>query len=176
MPHRADDLIGLRLSGPTRPRMTPMPSAGGVKARTTRGPNTGRASGGRTGAPRGTARRPMGLVDYTLAKRALLRDFHLGLLRKPDICDAHPELLRAGRYLGQEASRPCPVCEEGGDLRLLAYVFATGLRQHNGRAFAVAEAIKLAAKQRSASCYVVEVCLECSWNHLAEAFVSRSAG
>ena len=151
MPHRADDLIGLRLSGPTRPRMTPMPSAGGVKARATRGP-------------------------YTLAKRALLRDFHLGLLRKPDICDAHPELLRAGRYLGQEASRPCPVCEEGGDLRLLAYVFATGLRQHNGRAFAVAEAIKLAAKQRSASCYVVEVCLECSWNHLAEAFVSRSAG
>ena len=119
----------------------------------------------------------MGLVDYTLAKRALLRDFHLGLLRKPDICDAHPELLRAGRYLGQEASRPCPVCEDGaGDLRLLAYVFAEGLRQHNGRAFAVTEAIKLAAKQRSASCYVVEVCLECSWNHLAEAFVSRSAG
>jgi hypothetical protein len=116
----------------------------------------------------------MGLVDYTLAKRALLRDFRRGLLRKPDICDAHPELLRAGRYLGQEASRPCPVCE-AGDLRLLAYVFADGLRQHNGRAFGVSEAIALAARQRSASCYVVEVCLDCSWNHLSEAFLTRSA-
>jgi hypothetical protein len=116
----------------------------------------------------------MGTVDYTLAKRALLRDFRRGILSKPDICDAHPELLRAGRYLGQEASRPCPVCEEG-DLRLLAYVFADTLRQHNGRAFGVNEALSLAARQRSAACYVVEVCLDCSWNHLAEAFLSRSA-
>ena len=144
--------------------------------RAARGPGSGLGSG-RTGGntPRGgTARARMGLVDYTLAKRALLRDFRRGLLRKPDICDAHPELLRAGRYLGQEASRPCPVCEDG-DLRLLAYVFADGLRQNNGRAFGVNEAMALAARQRSASCYVVEVCLDCSWNHLSEAFLTRSA-
>ncbi len=26
------------------------------------------------------------------------------------------------------------------------------------------------------TCYVVEVCTDCSWNHLSEAFVARSAG
>jgi hypothetical protein len=114
-------------------------------------------------------------VDYTLAKRALLRDFRRGILSKPDICDAHPELLRAGRYLGQEARRPCPVCEEG-DLRLLAYVYADSLRANNGRAFKVPEAMALARRYRGGACYVVEVCLECSWNHLAEAFHGRPTG
>jgi hypothetical protein len=112
------------------------------------------------------------VVDYTLAKRALLRDFRQGLLSKPDICDAHPELLRAGRYLGQEATRPCPVCD-AWDLRLLAYVFADTLRANNGRAFEVREAMALASGHRGGACYVVEVCLNCSWNHLSEAFLAR---
>jgi hypothetical protein len=116
----------------------------------------------------------MGAVDYTLAKRALLRNFKRGLLSKPEICDAHPELVRAGRYLGQEAASKCPVCEDG-DLRVLAYVFADGLRQNSGRAFRVDEALALARSLRTAACYVVEVCIDCSWNHLAEAFMTRSA-
>ena len=70
----------------------------------------------------------IGVVDYTLAKRALLRDFRRGLLSRFDICDAHPELLRAARYLGQRAHRPCPVCRNE-ELRLLAYVFADGLKR-----------------------------------------------
>src|SRR5262249_41789411 len=100
--------------------------------------------------------------------------FRLGLLSKPDICDAHPELVRAGRYLGEEAPAPCPVCEDG-DLRVLAYVFADTLRQNNGRALRVADALALARSQRAAACYVVEVCIDCSWNHLAEAFLTSSA-
>ena len=75
----------------------------------------------------------MGVVDYTLAKRALIRDFRTGLLSRLEICDAHPELLRAARYLGVEASRPCPVCKRF-ELRLLAYVYADGLNGNNGRA------------------------------------------
>jgi hypothetical protein len=117
----------------------------------------------------------MGVVDYTLAKRALLRDFRSGLLSRLEICDAHPELLRAAKYLGADASRPCPVCR-GNELRLLAYVYADGLKQNNGRAFEVQEALDLAAGQRSGAAYVVEVCTDCSWNHLAEAFMVRSAG
>ena len=65
----------------------------------------------------------MGVVDYTLAKRALLRNFRQGLLSRLEICDAHPELLRAAKYLGESASRPCPVCRSY-ELRLLAYVYA----------------------------------------------------
>src|ERR671932_637714 len=88
----------------------------------------------RQSRPRG--RDALGVVDYTLAKRALLREFRSGLLSRLEICDAHPELLRAARYVGAGASRPCPVCA-GSELRLLAYVFADGLKAHNGRAFEV---------------------------------------
>jgi hypothetical protein len=117
----------------------------------------------------------MGVVDYTLAKRALLRNFRGGLLSRLDICDAHPELLRAARYLGEDARRPCPVCSSR-ELRLLAYVYADGLKGNNGRAFEVEEALAIAARQRGGACYVVEVCVDCSWNHLAEAFMARTAG
>jgi hypothetical protein len=115
----------------------------------------------------------MGVVDYTLAKRALLRDFRQGLLSRLEICDAHPELLRAARYLGESATRPCPVCRSH-ELRLLAYVYADGLQRNNGRAFEVSEGLELAAQQRGGACYVVEVCTGCEWNHLAEAFMART--
>jgi hypothetical protein len=120
-------------------------------------------------------REELGVVDYTLAKRALLRDFRCGLLSRLEICDAHPELLRAARYLGSQASGPCPVCR-GRELRLLAYVFADGLRRDNGRAFELREGLELAARQRGGACYVVEVCTDCNWNHLSEAFMARTAG
>jgi len=123
--------------------------------------------------PAAKRNRDMGVVDYTLAKRALLRDFRRGLLSRLEICDAHPELLRAARYLGESATRPCPVCRNY-DLRLLAYVYADGLSRNNGRAFEVAEGLELAAKQRGGACYVVEVCTECNWNHVAEAFLART--
>ncbi|MGH2740146.1 MAG: DUF5318 family protein [Actinomycetota bacterium] len=125
----------------------------------------------------GNGKRPgrLGVVDYTLAKRALLRDFRRGLVSRLDICDAHPELLRAARYVGENAERRCPVCERR-DLRLLAYVYGDNLNRNNGRVWAIPTAMTLAARCRNGACYVVEVCTWCSWNHLAEAFVGRSAG
>jgi hypothetical protein len=131
-----------------------------------------RTAGNGTKAKR---REELGVVDYTLAKRALLRDFRCGLLSRFEICDAHPELLRAAKYLGSDASGPCPVCKRR-ELRLLAYVFADGLRRDNGRAFELREGLELAARQRGGACYVVEVCTGCNWNHLSEAFRVRSAG
>src|SRR5438445_13768267 len=86
----------------------------------------------------------MGVVDYTLAKRALLREFRQGLLSRLEICDAHPELLRAARYLGTQAPHPCPVCD-ASELRLLAYVYGDGMNRDNGRAFEVEEALSMAA-------------------------------
>src|SRR3954466_6174113 len=71
-------------------------------------------------APGGGRRRQLlGIVDYTLAKRALLREFRGGLLSRFEICDAHPELLRAARYMGEPSSRTCPVCDRD-ELKLLA--------------------------------------------------------
>lgn len=124
----------------------------------------------------GNGHRPhLAAVDYTLAKRALLRDFRTGLLSEFDICDAHPDLMRAARHVGEETTKECPVCDRRG-LRLLAYVFADELHRDNGRVWELERALRLAAETRDGTCYVVEVCTDCSWNHLSEAFVARHAG
>jgi len=117
----------------------------------------------------------LGVVDYTLAKRSILRDVRRGLLAMTEICDAHPELLRAARHVGEQASRQCPVCDRD-DLRLLAYVYADELKRDNGRVWAIDKALALTASCRNGTCYIVEVCTGCSWNHLAEALVGRTAG
>ena len=63
------------------------------------------------------------MIDYTLAKRALIRDARRGMLSVADLCDAHPELMRAAKHVGEPTTSDCPVC--GKDkLVLLAYVFA----------------------------------------------------
>ena len=133
----------------------------------------GNGSGNGHGARGG--HRLLGSVDYTLAKRALLREFRVGLLSRLDICDAHPELLRAAKYVGEPASRACPVCARDR-LRLLAYVYADDLKADNGRVWDLKHALTLAAEHRGGSCYVVEVCTDCSWNHLSQAFTARFAG
>jgi hypothetical protein len=117
----------------------------------------------------------LGVVDYTLAKRALLRNVRRGLVSVLDICDAHPELMRAARHVGEETTRSCPVCDRPG-LRRLAYVYADELKRDNGRVWAINQALTLAARCRNGVCYVVEVCTSCSWNYLSEAFVARTAG
>lgn len=120
-------------------------------------------------------RAALGVVDYTLAKRALLRDARRGLLSRTDLCDAHPELMRAARNVGEDSRRACPVCDEL-PLRLVAYVYADDLKANNGRVWSIRDALKKAASSRNGTCYVVEVCTGCAWNHLHEAFVARSAG
>jgi hypothetical protein len=112
-------------------------------------------------------------VDYTLAKRALLAQVRTGLLGRSDICDAHPELLRAARNVGEHSRRDCPVCART-KLRLLAYVYGDSLRHDNGRVWPLDVGLSMAADRPGAWCYVVEVCTECQWNHLSEAFVARA--
>ena len=116
----------------------------------------------------------MAVVDYTLAKRAALRGVQRGVLNRAEICDAHPELMRAARHVGESSSRPCPVCDHP-DLRLLAFVYADQLKRDSGRIWELQKALRLAASHPGAACYVVEVCVSCSWNHLSESFTCRSA-
>jgi hypothetical protein len=136
-----------------------------------------RATTSATGSTRRkrSARARLGVVDYRLAKRSILRQARHGLISLNEICDAHPELLRAARYVGEQASRSCPVCD-GPDLRLLAYVYADGLKRNNGRVWERDKALAIAASCKGGACYIVEVCTGCSWNHLTEAFVERSVG
>ena len=106
-------------------------------------------------------------VDYSLARRAVLRDLRAGRLDRLDVCDAHPELVRAGRHIGEPASGDCPVCGRT-NLRLVSYVYGDALRNANGRCISTpTELQKLEAAHEEFSRYVVEVCLDCRWNHLA---------
>jgi len=87
----------------------------------------------------------------------------------PDVCDAQPELLRVARNLGRETAAVCPICDEAN---LVHVSFAFGPRlPASGRALGAGELGKLARRAGELSCYVVEVCTSCSWNHLLRMFV-----
>jgi hypothetical protein len=105
-------------------------------------------------------------VDYALARRAVLRDLRAGRLERDDVCDAHPELLRAGRHIGQPTDQACPVCGQG-HLRLVSYVYGDALARANGRCITSGRELeRLDAAHEEFTRYVVEVCVDCRWNHL----------
>ena len=49
-----------------------------------------------------------GHVEYRLARNAVVSEFKKGRLSRLDVCDAHPELLRAARNVGMALSEDCP--------------------------------------------------------------------
>ena len=93
-----------------------------------------------------------------------------GSLDTADVCDAHPELIRAGRNIGEQSEAPCPVCSHES-LRCVRYVYGEELRHNNGRVVYPQEWLaELTLQHDQFTCYVVEVCIDCSWNHLVSAF------
>jgi len=119
------------------------------------------------GVVRASTLRPVpSVTDYALARRAVLRDFRSGALTRLDVCDAHPELMRAAQNIGVDMGDQCPVCGDS-NLRLVSYVYGEKLKQANGRAISdTSELLKLGASCDEFACYDVEVCLDCRWNHL----------
>lgn len=105
-------------------------------------------------------------VDYTLRKRSTLRDFRKGRLSRYEVCDAHPEMRRIATNVGEHTSSVCPVCKRE-KLRLLNFVYGDELDRDNGRVFPTRTIFNgLRNKYRVFTCYVVEVCVSCDWNHL----------
>jgi len=110
-----------------------------------------------------------GRVEYLLARNAVVREYRKGRLSRLDVCDAHPELLRAARNLGHPSGEPCPICEEA-DLVEVTFVFGSRLPS-GGRCVATQiELTRYWRRKDPVVCYVVEVCAECSWNHLARMY------
>jgi hypothetical protein len=110
-----------------------------------------------------------GQVDYRLARNSVISEFRKGRLSRLDVCDAHPELLRAAASVGEETGEDCPICEET-KVRLVSYVFGSRLPPSGKCVSSKAELAKLSRAGRDLACYVVEVCPHCSWNHLAQTF------
>jgi hypothetical protein len=120
-------------------------------------------------------RAPRQVVDYSLRKRALLRDVYSGRVGTYEVCDASPYLLSAARVHGEAIDERCPVCRRE-NLTHVHYVYGDELKQSAGQARSRAELPALARTVREVQVYVVEVCRGCGWNHLVEQFLlGRSA-
>ena len=118
-----------------------------------------------------------GRIDYRMARRALLRDVRTGLRSTYDVCDAHPDLVRAGRHVGEPIEDPCPICEEDATLRLVTFIFGRHIGRHSGRVVERAGLDRMRQRYGQLNVYTVEVCTECSWHHLRESFwLGREAG
>lgn len=110
------------------------------------------------------------VVDYGLAKRAVVGSLRAGRTSLRDVCDAQPYLLRAARHFGERTARLCPVCEKE-NVTDVTYVYGDSLGRHAGQAKVTSELAVMAHDYDEFRVYVVEVCQGCSWNHLTVSYV-----
>ncbi len=110
-----------------------------------------------------------GLIDHRLARQGLINEYRRGRLGRDQVCDAHPELIRAAQNVGTPLEAPCPICD-AHELRLVTYVFGPQLPAH-GRCVSAAKELALLNRRRDElAAYVVEACVACRWNHLRKVF------
>lgn len=105
------------------------------------------------------------VVEFGLVRHALLAKLAAGVLRAADICDAHPELMRAARNLGRSTGETCPVCSDV-ELVEVTYVFGARLPSGGTCPSSRAELLELERRADPVQCYAVEVCTGCSFHHL----------
>lgn len=115
---------------------------------------------------------PRDVLSYALARRAALETMRRGGAFNSDYCDADPTLLRAAKHHGESVDRDCPVCRRP-DLVEVTWVFGAQLGALSGSARAQAQLPDMAHEHGSFRVHVVEVCHQCTWNHLV---VSYSLG
>lgn len=113
------------------------------------------------------------VTDYSLARRAVLQDLRAGRVTRAEVCDAQQELLRAARNYGEASEASCPVCD-GDSVVEVSFVFGDRLARNNGRVVATDEIARYVAID-GVRCYRVEVCPDCSWNHLRRAYLGAAA-
>jgi hypothetical protein len=111
------------------------------------------------------------VIDYALARRAVLTGLMTGRVRQEDACDAHIYLRRAARYHGEPTGETCPVCADN-DLVHVTYAYGECFNTDtNGRAWATRDIPDLARRLPEFTVFVVEVCVGCGWNHLVTSAV-----
>jgi Family of unknown function (DUF5318) len=115
------------------------------------------------------------VVDYSLQKRAVLRELFSGRIGVYEVCDASPYLKNAARFHGEPTDQRCPVCRRE-NLTYVHYIYGDELKQSAGQARTSAELASLAKTLREFQVYVVEVCRACDWNHLVEQYLLGGGG
>lgn len=118
-------------------------------------------------------------IDYRMARRALLRDVRAGLRSPREVCDAHPDLVRAGRSIGEVRDADCPICDADRLRQVLYGFYGKGPTRRSGRALTRAALEAVVERYGEVAVYVVEVCPSCRWHHLLESYWlqrTRAAG
>jgi len=110
-----------------------------------------------------------GCVEYRLARNAAVREFKKGRLSRLDVCDAHPELMRAAQNIGVSTEDECPICEAAPVVHV-TFAFGPGLPASGRCLSSPGELAKMWKRKDAVACYVVEVCVACRWNHLDRMF------
>ena len=105
-----------------------------------------------------------GQVDHRLARQHLINEYRRGRLSQEQVCDAHPELIRAAKNVGT-ASTAVPDLRGGPaaprHVRLRARLPA------HGKCVTTAKELRaLDRRHEELSAYVVEACVACHWHHL----------
>src|ERR1700744_3954383 len=95
-------------------------------------------------------------VEYRIVRNGVVREVDRGKLLKTDVCDAHPELLRAARNVGKATKEVCPICDDG---RLVTVTFVFGAKlPPGGRCPGTAAELKaLTRREEPVLCYEGEV-------------------
>jgi Family of unknown function (DUF5318) len=109
-----------------------------------------------------------GVVSYRMARRAVLAAVQSGQRGRSEVCDAHPELVRAAVHHGHATGEDCPLCDDA-ELVHVSYVFGPRLPAHGRCITSKAELGRLRQRKGTFTRYVVEVCPACRWNHLDRA-------
>lgn len=94
-----------------------------------------------------------------------MRDVERGRLSKVDVCDAHPELVRAARNVGVLTEEECPICKKDRTVQV-TFVFGARLPPGGRCPGTERELRRLCRRAEPVVCYAVEVCPSCSWHHL----------
>ncbi|HEX5543735.1 MAG TPA: DUF5318 domain-containing protein [Micromonospora sp.] len=110
------------------------------------------------------------IVDFSLKRRAVLREVFSGRVGRHEVCDASPYLKNAARFHGEPTEVRCPVCRSE-NLIHVHYIYGDELKQSAGQARTRAELSVLAMTLREFRVFVVEVCPACDWNHLIEQYL-----
>jgi hypothetical protein len=118
-----------------------------------------------TGTSGKADRAGMARVEYRLLRDAVVRDVERGRLSRVDVCDAHPELVRAARNVGVPTDEDCPICAKS-KTTTVTFVFGPRLPPGGRCPGSAAELRRLCSRVEPVVCYAVEVCPSCSWHHL----------
>ncbi len=116
-------------------------------------------------APRATSA-DGAVVEFGLVRHTLLARLAAGLVSRDEVCDAHPELVRAARNFGRVTGERCPVCHES-ELVEVTYVFGPRLPAGGACPSTRAELARFERREEPVQCYAVGVCVACSFHHLA---------